>query len=53
MVVGSTEEEQRSVNLRNRDDVGKKGRDETMELAQAVQKMIALKNSRSLENKLN
>ena len=52
MVVGSTEMEQRSVNLRNRDDIGKKGRDETMELAQAVQKMVALKVTRSLENKL-
>lgn len=51
-VVGQAELETRSVNVRNRDNVGTKGRDETVPLDDIIQKFVALRASRSLENKL-
>lgn len=41
-----------SVNVRNRDNVGIKGRDEMMPLDEIEKKLVALKSSRSLDNKL-
>ncbi|TFY59012.1 hypothetical protein EVJ58_g6049 [Rhodofomes roseus] len=52
LVVGQAELETRSVNVRNRDNVGTKGRDETVPLDDIIQKLVTLKTSRSLENKL-
>ncbi|KZT63487.1 tars protein [Daedalea quercina L-15889] len=52
LVVGQTELETRSVNVRNRDNVGTKGRDETVPLDDIIQKLVTLKGSRSIENKL-
>lgn len=51
-VVGQEEFDARSVNIRNRDDVGIKGRAETIQLEDVVKKLVALKENRSLENKL-
>lgn len=51
-VVGQEEFDARSVNIRNRDDVGIKGRAETIQLDDVVRKLVALKENRSLENKL-
>jgi threonyl-tRNA synthetase len=52
-VVGSDELEQRSVNVRNRDDVGaKERRTETIPLDVITEKLVALKTSKRLENKL-
>ena len=51
-MVGQTELETRSVNVRNRDNIGQKGRDETVPLDDIIKKLVALKESRSLENKL-
>jgi hypothetical protein len=50
--VGSQEAEQRAVNVRNRDDAGTKARGEVISLETVVEKMVALKNERRLENKL-
>ncbi|KAF8208228.1 hypothetical protein K438DRAFT_1574863 [Mycena galopus ATCC 62051] len=52
LVVGDAEMNSQSVNVRNRDDVGSKGRDEMMPLEEFGTKLVALKNSRSLHNKL-
>jgi threonyl-tRNA synthetase len=52
IVVGQEEFDARSVNVRNRDDVGTKARSETIPLDEVVQKLVALKKSRSLQNKL-
>ncbi|KAF7366685.1 AA-TRNA-LIGASE-II domain-containing protein [Mycena sanguinolenta] len=52
LVVGEAEMNSQSVNVRNRDDVGSKGRDEMMPLEEFGTKLVALKNSRSLHNKL-
>jgi threonyl-tRNA synthetase len=38
--------------VRNRDDIGSKGRDEMMPLEEFGAKLVALKTSRSLHNKL-
>lgn len=51
-VVGQEELDARSVNVRNRDDVGTKARSETIPLDEVVQKLVALKQSRSLQNKV-
>ena len=51
-VVGQEELDSRSVNVRNRDDVGTKSKGEMVSLEDVSQKLVALKHSRSLENKL-
>jgi threonyl-tRNA synthetase len=52
-VVGQDELDSRSVNVRNRDDVGMKTRaDVLIPLDEVAKKLVALKNSRSLYNKL-
>ncbi|KAJ7625064.1 hypothetical protein DFH06DRAFT_1008350 [Mycena polygramma] len=52
LVVGEEEMNKQSVNVRNRDNIGIKGRDEMMPLDDIVAKLLALKTSKSLENKL-
>lgn len=52
IVVGQEELDAQSVNIRNRDDVGTKARASTVPLDEVVEKMIALKSSRRLENRL-
>jgi threonyl-tRNA synthetase len=52
-VVGEQEESTRSVNVRNRDDVGQKQRnDATIPLDEMVRKLKDLKDDRRKENKL-
>ncbi|RUP48070.1 hypothetical protein BC936DRAFT_145000, partial [Jimgerdemannia flammicorona] len=51
-VVGAEEESTRSVNVRNRDDVGSKAKTETMPLDDVLDRLSNLKNTRSLENKI-
>lgn len=51
-VVGEDELKSRSVNVRNRDDVGTKARTETIALDEVVAKFVALKAERRLENKI-
>lgn len=50
--MGQEELDARSVNVRNRDDVGTKAKGEMVPLDQIVEKLVALKKSRSLDNKL-
>ncbi|KAL4076562.1 hypothetical protein V8B97DRAFT_2083075 [Scleroderma yunnanense] len=52
LVVGQEELDGRSVNVRNRDDVGTKSKGEMISLEEVAQKLVALKNTKSLENKL-
>lgn len=53
LVVGDSEERERSVNVRNRDDAGQKTRsDVTVPLETLVQKLSALKSERRMDNKL-
>ncbi|KAJ7653316.1 hypothetical protein DFH06DRAFT_1093659 [Mycena polygramma] len=52
LVVGEEEMNKQSVNVRNRDNIGIKGRDEMMALDDIVTKLLALKASKTLENKL-
>jgi threonyl-tRNA synthetase len=51
-VVGEEEMNARAVNVRNRDDVGQKTRAPTLPLDEVVMKLVHLKATRSLENKL-
>ncbi|KAI8370253.1 hypothetical protein BD560DRAFT_396872 [Blakeslea trispora] len=51
-VVGEVEQNTRSVNVRNRDDVGTKAKGQTVPLEQVIESVQRLKNERSLENKL-
>jgi threonyl-tRNA synthetase len=52
-VVGQDELDSRSVNVRNRDDVGMKTRAEVLiPLDEIAEKLLALKKGRSLHNKL-
>jgi threonyl-tRNA synthetase len=51
-VVGQEEHDARSVNVRNRDDVGTKAKGAMMPLAVVSKKMALLKTSRQLENTL-
>ena len=51
-VVGQDELDNRSVNVRNRDDVGTKARGQILPLQEVSDKLVALKKSRSLDNKL-
>ncbi|KAI5119862.1 hypothetical protein M0805_000696 [Coniferiporia weirii] len=52
LVVGQDELESRSVNVRNRDDVGTKARSEIVKLDTICEQLSVLKASRSLQNKL-
>ncbi|KAG2035579.1 hypothetical protein BDR03DRAFT_899737 [Suillus americanus] len=52
LVVGQEELDSRSVNVRNRDDVGTKSKGEMAPIVEIEQKLLALKQSRSLANKL-
>lgn len=52
LVVGSEEMDGRSVNVRNRDDVGVKGKAATITLEDITRQMVALKEERRLENTL-
>ncbi|KAG2108456.1 uncharacterized protein F5147DRAFT_745755 [Suillus discolor] len=52
LVVGQEELDSRSVNVRNRDDVGTKSKGEMAPIVEIEQKLLALKKSRSLANKL-
>ncbi|RXW16925.1 hypothetical protein EST38_g8929 [Candolleomyces aberdarensis] len=52
LVVGQEELDAKAVNVRNRDDVGSKGKDEMVPLEEALSKLVSLKKTRSLENKL-
>jgi threonyl-tRNA synthetase len=52
LVVGQEELDSRSVNVRNRDDVGTKAKGEKEPLDDIAKKLVALKTSRSLLNKL-
>ena len=54
LVVGQEELDGKAVNVRNRDDVGeKKTRAATVPLDIFIEKLIALKGSRSLSNKVD
>ena len=54
LVVGQEELDGKSVNVRNRDDVGeKKTRAATVPLETLVEKLATLKGSRSLSNKID
>lgn len=52
IVVGEVEAQSRSVNIRNRDDEVQ-GREETVKLDEAVERLVKLKESRQLASKLN
>ena len=52
IVVGQEELDARSVNVRNRDDVGTKSKGEMVPLDKVLDQLVALKESRSLDNKL-
>ncbi|KAI0767281.1 hypothetical protein C8Q74DRAFT_1318022 [Fomes fomentarius] len=52
LVVGQEELDNRSVNVRNRDDVGTKARTESLPLDVIVEKLSTLKETRGIHNKL-
>jgi threonyl-tRNA synthetase len=52
IVVGQEELDNRSVNVRNRDDVGTKAKTAMMPLDTIIEKLVKLKASRSLQNTL-
>jgi threonyl-tRNA synthetase len=52
LVVGQEELESRSVNVRNRDDVGTKAKTAMMPLDIIISKLLKLKTSKSLQNTL-
>ena len=52
IVVGQEELDSKSVNVRNRDDVGTQAKGEMISLDEVAEKFVALKTSRSLVNKL-
>lgn len=51
-VVGQEELDNRSVNVRNRDDVGTKAKTAMVPLDVIIDKLVRLKTSRSLQNAL-
>ena len=51
-VVGAEEENTNSVNIRNRDDAGTKTKGQTIQLEEAVEKLVNLKNEKRLKNSL-
>jgi threonyl-tRNA synthetase len=52
LVVGQEELDAQSVNVRNRDDVGSKAKTQMVPLDEIVEKLVTLKSSKSLHNKL-
>lgn len=52
VVVGQEELDSRSVNVRNRDDIGTKAKTAMMPLDTIINKLLKLKTSRSLRNTL-
>lgn len=50
--MGQEELDSKSVNVRNRDDVGTKAKGQMITLEEIEQKLVELKTSRSLTNKL-
>lgn len=50
--MGQEELDAKSVNVRNRDDVGSKAKTQMVPLTEIVEKLVALKASKSLDNKL-
>jgi len=52
LVVGEEEMNARAVNIRNRDDIGQKTRAPTLPLDEVVMKLVNLKATRSLQNKI-
>ncbi|OZJ06630.1 Threonine--tRNA ligase, cytoplasmic [Bifiguratus adelaidae] len=52
LVVGGEEQSTRSVNVRCRDDVGTKAKTDTVPLAEAVQRLVNLANSKSNESRI-
>ena len=52
VVVGQEELDNKSVNVRNRDDVGTKAKGQMISLDEVAQKFVELKETRSLQNKL-
>ena len=52
LVVGQEELDSRSVNVRNRDDVGTKSKGEMAPLDEVTAKLVGFKSSRRIENKL-
>lgn len=52
VVVGQEELDAQSVNIRNRDDVGTKSKGAMMPLDEVINKLLELKTSRRLQNKL-
>lgn len=50
--MGQEELDSRSVNVRNRDDVGTKAKGEMVPLDEVTAKLVALKHSRRIENRL-
>ncbi|KAH7882947.1 hypothetical protein F5I97DRAFT_1938851 [Phlebopus sp. FC_14] len=52
LVVGQEELDSQSVNVRNRDDVGTKSKGEMVPLQEVGDKLVALKDSKSIKNKL-
>lgn len=52
IVVGQEELDSRSVNVRNRDDIGTKAKTAMMPLDTIINKLLKLKTSRSLQNTL-
>lgn len=51
-VVGQEELDSKSVNVRNRDDVGTKAKTEMIPLEDLAKKLVQLKETKSLDNKL-
>ncbi|TID14372.1 threonyl-trna synthetase [Venturia nashicola] len=51
-VLGDTEKESRSVNIRNRDDQSKQKREEVVALDVALEKLCKLRDLREIENKM-
>jgi threonyl-tRNA synthetase len=52
MVVGAEEQSARAVNWRNRDDQATQQRGEIVPLDEAVEKLVKLRDERSLDNKV-
>ena len=50
---GQDELDAKSINVRNRDDVGSKARSHIIPLAEVAEKMVALKQARSLEKEIS
>ena len=51
--MGEDEQTSRSVNVRNRDDVGTKTRSEIVPLDRVIEQFVKLKETRKLENRFS